>query len=69
MTEETIVRPFTMDALRLSGSVMNDYYYFGTGPTSAGLPSVETVRLWVKLNQANIIEGQPHCQPHLQKEK
>lgn len=37
MVEEAIIRPYTMNACRLSGSAMNDYYYFGTGPTTPTL--------------------------------
>lgn len=37
MVEEAIIRPYTMNACRLSGSAINDYYYFGTGPTTPTL--------------------------------
>lgn len=42
MTEEAVIRPFTMDACRLSGSTMNYYYYFGTGPTTPTLSVAST---------------------------
>ena len=42
MTDEAIIRPFTLDNCRLSGSTMNGYYYFGTGPTTPTLSVAPT---------------------------
>lgn len=42
MMEEAVIRPFTMDACRLSGSAMNHFYYFGTGPTTPTLSVAST---------------------------
>ena len=42
MTKEAIFRPFTMDACRLSGSAMNDYYYIGIAPITPTLSVAST---------------------------